>query len=141
MKYFVIFSLFFIGLSSCETPVCCEPESAPFVAAIYTSEGKDYLAQHADDSIQLYYFRNNEKVYLNPNIGVFRDTVYLSEPSLLIPAGDGRDFYLQVDNDVDTLFIYRGEESEEIESVLFNGEIAEKITAPRSSPYFYLIKE
>ena len=110
----------------CEEPVCCEPDEPPFTAVIYTVEGNDYLAQHAGDAIILYYFENGLKKDMEPVIQSFRDTTYLSEPNIIISPGSGKDYYLQIANDIDTVSIYRDKKSKEIEKVLFNGKLAEK---------------
>ena len=125
----------------CEGPVCCEPDEPPFTAIIFSSEGNDYLAQHAGDSVTLYYFENDEKINLNPVIQSFKDTTYLSEPNIIIPSGSGKDYYLQVANDIDTISISRDKKSKEIEKVLLNGKLGEKIVSSTSAPYFHLIKK
>ena len=124
MKY-LTYSLMCIVSVSCETPVCCDPGPEPFFAVIHTQEGKDYLAQHTDVPVELYYFENEEKVNLSPVVSFHQDTAYLTEVGLPWKSADGvKDFYLEVNGDVDTLYVDVRERKWKYNSVKFNGEEA-----------------
>lgn len=124
LKYLILLSLIIAGISACETPVCCDPGPEPFRAIVLTQEGGDYLAQNADESVQLYYFENSNKKFLDPEVGLVRDTAYLYEPNIPMKSIQGiKDFYLQVGNDVDTLYVDVAKNNR-FKSVKFNGEPA-----------------
>lgn len=64
MKYFIAIFFTTIGISACETPVCCDQGPEYFTIAIFTEDGSDYLGQKPDELIELYYFENGMKQLL-----------------------------------------------------------------------------
>lgn len=142
MKYLIIFLYITIGISGCEMPSCCAPSPPDgFTASIYTSEGEDYLELHAEDLIELYYFeKNNRKVMLEPHIAFLRDTTILYSDSVAWMSDRGiKDFYLNVNNDTDTLYV--DVRKSKFRSVRLNGKEGIRSTNPHASSRFHLIKE
>lgn len=129
-----------ILLAACETPVCCNPGPEPFRAIVLTQEGSDYLAQSAEDLIQVFFIENGVKKYLDPQVGLVNDTCRLYEPNIPMRSVQGfKDFYLQIGNEVDTLFVDVGKNNR-YNTVRFNGEIAGTLPTNVPNPaYTYIL--
>ena len=79
----------------------------------------DYLAQYTD-------FEHEEKVNLSPVVSYHQDTAYLTVVELPWKSADGvKDTYLEINGDVDTLYVDVRERKWKYNSLKFNGEEAE----------------
>ncbi len=144
MKSLILFfsiSVSILGISGCEKPVCCDPGPDPFLATVLTGENANYLEQHVGDAVELYYFNSNSKKYLDITINPYGDSTFFNGGNIAFLSMEGtKDFYLEVNGDVDTLYVDVNKNNK-YERVVFNGKTAEILNVKTPGVPIYILQK